>query len=59
MRADYGQLPDLDKDRLVRTTCCSPGTAPPRGVRVPNGDWIPADREGLAFADATSAVLRL
>ncbi len=26
------------------------------GVRVPNGDWIPDDREGLSFADATSAV---
>ena len=26
------------------------------GVRVPNGDWIVEDREGLSFADATSAV---
>ena len=26
------------------------------GVRVPNADWIPADRDGLSFADATSAV---
>ena len=26
------------------------------GVRVPNGDWIPAKRGGLTFADATSAV---
>ncbi|PMY40951.1 hypothetical protein, partial [Pseudomonas sp. FW305-53] len=26
------------------------------GVRVPNADWIPGTREGLSFADATSAV---